>query len=668
ERVEDLYDVVRAAIVGVEACDDCTTETSLSDSPGVDAQLREVRLSSSVAVLTLPATPDQDAMPADDTPEFSISSRLRLTGLSQGQPILGGDATMTYRIRPQAGAPGTEALSHADLGWSPLLERRADGDGIERYAETTMLDAKGQSDLSRASAVYFSEEAASRIGAGEWAGVTQFELQTCVGTTIEQAVFEGEYAPRDNDCAVLPVAVVRSHVAADGSRGQVSDDALMGSAKARPAAVWSTSWSTTNNFVGTDYTNGVSFETWLDLNASDSATTTYGGSPVNGAGTWFEAGARSIATVFNNPITLLDANLTAIGLNNGAGSIDAGIQAMGFTVFDATASANTGAELTLSQILQAAGVSDTTTIDQEVTLAGYSFDDGCGTVSAGLFLKGEIGIDNQATKVTVSGGANGMSVSGVIAPTAALIAESRAAAAYDGFVSFGVALTMAIDILRVTLPFTSTATVSVGNSVSSLTLSQAADLTLSTLAGTIDFSFNYTYWCVEPFGDWSCSGNHSHNLATWDGISHTWNLFNASTTATFGENATFCELYDNDQVGLKTYHNQFVQAQSAAQSYAVGQHPDKLGWETFTVRCQPNGNVAFETFHGRFLQALDAAQNWGVSQQWYIGGWEQFTPIKQDNGTWAFQTVHNRYLQAVSDGTMNQQWYVGGWEQFSIDQ
>lgn len=526
EDVTTIYDVTRASMLGTEECDDCRIETSVSASPGLDAQLREVSLGSSVAVLPVAANAHQTEMPADSRPHFTVSTGTRIDGLDRGQLPDEGEAYLTYRIRPLADASGTEALDANGMGWAPLLERVDSEDGTAQYFEQTAIETKGGHALQHAATVYIGDDMAERMSVGDWHRVNEFELQTCVGTDFDQAIYAGESAPRDNDCATLPVIVARDFVDATGT--SVATRTPEGSAKARRAQSYGVSWGVNNHFAGTNYYNGISFVTWLDLNATDAATKTYGGHTVSGPATWFEAGAKSKATVFNNEMTVLNAYVTAIGYNSGAGGIDAKVEALGQTIMDTGyIGSSTGAELTLEQMLAAAGRSTTTTWDAQYPLVGYSFDDGCGTVSAGIFLKGEIGLDNQETKITVSGGANGGTATGVIAPVAAVLAESKASAGYNGFLSVNISLSMAIDILRVLVPFTSTATANLANNT--LSIINSADLTISSLSGTIDFAFDYNYPCLKWAGPFpysgTCSGEHNHNLASWTGPSQTWNLF-----------------------------------------------------------------------------------------------------------------------------------------------
>lgn len=661
-----LYDIVRGSMLDTEGCQDCRVATALLDSPGPDAQLRQVSLDSSVAVLSLPASADQQQLPGVDTPHFQISTAMRVTGLPRGEAAREGETFMRYRIRPLAGAPGTDELGAAALGWAPLLERSRDAAGQVRYDDQVVLDPRGQTAVQRASALYISDDVAARMGAGDWHAVEEFELETCVGTSYAQAVYQGETSPRDNDCAVLPVVVVREHVGPTGEKGIAAGDALAGGANARSAEVWSTSWSTSNEFLNTTYDSGISFETWLDINASDTASTTYGGRSVDEAGSWFEAGAYSAAEVFNNDVTLLDAFVTLIGYDSGGGEVELKVEAMGMDIVDAVSiDSQTGVTLTLAQILNIAGASTTTTWADEITLYGYSFDDGCGTVSAGIFLDGEIGIDNQETNVNVQSGGGAVSVTGTITPMASVSAVSKAEAAYEGFLSINVALSITLEILSISFPFTASVTYDWGTP-SALTFQETASLALSTLSGSIDFAFNYEYWCWD-WDDWSCNGSHNHNLLSWDGIEDSWTLFDWSQSLYFGSGSDdFCGTYDGDTISLRTHHDTYVRANASPQGYIVNQSSSEGVWERFLVQCQADGKVALKTAHNRWIQPHPAGGGWVVRQQSSVGPWEKLTPVYQSDGKWAFLTAHGRYLQANDDGSVKQQTYVGTWEKFTV--
>lgn len=660
-----LYDVVRASMLGTDDCAGCSTQTVLRHSPGLDAQLREVGLGSSVATLSLPASEDQVEMPAVDAPHFDVSTAVRVTGLAKGEVPAEGEASMSYRIRPLAGAPGTEGLGGRALDWAPLLERRRDAAGELSYQDQVALETRGQVGLQRASAIYIGDDVAARMGFGDWQGVEEFELETCVNATFEQAVYEGEVAPRANDCAVLPVIVLREHVDANGVRGNEGQETLAGGAGVRDADVWSTSWSTS---VGPG-SSGISFETWLDINASeDPSSTTYGGRPVNGPGSWFEAGAFSEATVFDNSATLLDAYVTLIGYDGGGAGVSMKVEAMGQSIVDAiNIDSNDGITLTLKQILSAANLSTTTTWSEKLTLYGYSFDDGCATVEAGIFLEGEIGIDNEETSVTVQTAADGVTVTGVITPMAGVTAISKAEAAYSGFLDIGTELSINLEILTITMPFTVTAAVTYG-SPSFLTLNELAELGLSSLSGSITFSFDYEFWCPNPFSGFSCTGDHSHTLAQWDGISDTWTLFDLTQVIQFGEGAQdFCELYDGDSVGLRTNQGNYVRAGASGEGYTVNQQTYQGTNEHFTVECQSDGTVAFKSVYNRYMRAYGAGNNYDIGQQTFVGTQERFTPFLQTDGTWALRTHHNMYLRGKPDLTMTQQTFIGTQERFVVE-
>jgi hypothetical protein len=70
--------------------------------------------------------------------------------------------------------------------------------------------------------------------------------------------------------------------------------------KVRSAETWGDSWGANSSY-GFGY-SGLTFMTWLDVNGSDVATETYKGIDVHSAGSWFEAGVDSYATVFGTDV------------------------------------------------------------------------------------------------------------------------------------------------------------------------------------------------------------------------------------------------------------------------------------------------------------------------------------------------------------------------------
>jgi hypothetical protein len=80
----DLFSMVAAAALGVEGCETCETHYTMHETPGLDAQLRELNLSSVVAVL--PVASDSRVQPlVPDRPDFSVTARARVMGLGKGE-------------------------------------------------------------------------------------------------------------------------------------------------------------------------------------------------------------------------------------------------------------------------------------------------------------------------------------------------------------------------------------------------------------------------------------------------------------------------------------------------------------------------------------------------------------------------------------------------------
>lgn len=656
EEPTGLYDIVRGSMLDLQDCAGCRTATELLDSPGIDAQLREVGLHSSVAVLRLPEAEDQVEMPSVETPHFEISSAARVTGLAKGQGPLEGEAFMTYRIRPQAGALGTDGLDDESLSWAPLWERRRDDDGMVHYADQVALDARGQVALQRASAVYIGEDVAARMGAGDWQGITEYELQVCVGTTVEQAVYDGETTPRDNDCAVLPVVVVHDRVGPHGERGVEDGEVLPGGAKARSAEVWGTGWSTTTTFLGTDYVSGLDFETWLDINASDSSSTTYGGNSVASAGSWFEAGVLSQATVFNNVLTILDASATLIGYDSGGGEIEVYVETFGDVLVNTYANTAQGIFVSLDDILSS---NVETVFTEDVVLVGYEFDDGCGTVEAGIFLEGYVGIDRELTGLTVTQvGGGGVQIVGDIVPVAGVDAVSKASAGYSGFLSINVELAINLNIFEITFPFQATVTYQPGTPAT-LTFTESVSLGLSSLSGNITFSFDYEFWCPNPFTNWTCEDDHSHTLVSWDGISDNFPLFSWAQSFEFGTGASFCDNFDGTWIKLRTAHDRYVEGFVAPRPVQVADDSD---FTRHLVQCSGE-QVALRRWDGLYMFAPNTTYIDYAPMQMLM------TPVAQSDGTWAFKTPANRYLKAAKANVnweIRQQTYVGSWERFEV--
>ncbi len=516
-----MFEAVVAQALDAGDCDSCEVATTVEPSPGLDAQLRELGLDSSVAVLDVPAEPGSVVAGTHASPHFAVSNRLRVAGLGKGQTVGGDGVALRYRIRP---LPGTDA--HGELGSSAqdfmVLTSMRDGE----FREMDILDATGQIDHNGAAALYIADEVRAMMTGGAWADIEQFELETCAVTNFDEAIFSGEGQARDNNCGVLPVVVARRVVDAGGAPVASGAEQAVGSANSRSADVWSTGWSMSNGSLGT---TGFDFSTWIDVNSSDSASTTHGGRTVAFAGSWFEAGALATGTVFDEAATLADIYGSFIAYNGGGGAVYMGATLLGYDFLSPIA-INTvdGITLSLQDILDIANSNASPVFERNVSIVGFSFDDGCGSVNAGIWANGQIGIDTEETTITVQVTPGMAKVTGVFNPYASAAAVAGTTVNYGDFLSGS--LTATVDLVRADVPFTASAQLNHTNgNPQSLILSQSADLVLSALSGKITFSTKWKdcfIWCWEV--------DHDHDLVTWDGVSNTYPLFALSQTISLG--------------------------------------------------------------------------------------------------------------------------------------
>ncbi|MCY1069806.1 esterase [Nannocystis sp. RBIL2] len=504
------YEMVAGAALGERACDDCTARHALLDSPGMDAQLRELNLSS--VVVMLPVDPEGHALePAADRPDLNVSALSRVVGLPAGKGLERGRVQIGSRIRPRGSSEPGRAL----------IQRKGGESG-----ERAPVKVPGYGDVTTGLALYLDDATRQAIAAGEWAGVQEFELVTCLATDFAQAVYRGETEPRADDCGTLPITVVRQVVDPEGPPVQART-----AGKVRSAETWGDSWGANSSY-GFGY-SGVSFMTWLDVNGSDGPTTTYKGIDVHSAGSWFEAGVDAHATVFNNNVNLIDIYATFIGYDFGGGGV-----AMGASVFltdfipEFEIQLADGVPVSLQEMFDAAGLDIDPTLTQSVTLVGVNFDDGCGSVSAGLWIDATIGIDTEETTITAGTTEEGVEVSGTVTPFFNLAAKAGTSVHYSEYLSGGITATL--DLLDLHVPFT----VSVEYvdfaplDAVKLVFSEYAEAVLTTLSG--DISFDIKYKIPWPICWANCTKSHSHTIASWDGLSTSIEFFDLSQTVRAG--------------------------------------------------------------------------------------------------------------------------------------
>ncbi len=517
-----IFELVADRMVSVVGCDSCETRYTVHDPVGLDAQLRELRLSSVVAVL--PDADEETRSNSDSTPDFYLSAASRVTGLDKSLGLADGRVHFEHRLRP---------LGSSDEGL-PLLQQRGDS-GL---TELEPVAVAGPMVINTVSALHIEGATRAALIDGAWSEIEEFELVTCLVTDFEQAVFVGETEPRANDCGSIPVVIVRGEEPVEAPSA----------AKLRSAEVYSKSWGVDAEY-GFGY-SGLGFKTWVDINGSDLPTTTYNGIEVSSAGSWFEAGVIATATVFDQPISLVDIYGTFIGYHWGGGKM-----AMKASLFnddfipEFELALEDGEPLTLQAMLDAANVGASPEVTWHVDLIGKSFNDGCDTVGAGLYVAATVGIDTEETSITTSRTDQGVEVSGTIAP---FFDISAVAFANSGsFLGISLGIEVALTLLNVTVPFTAAVEVIDYDPLDAvrLHLSETVGAVFTTLSGYIKFSFEYD-------GFWG-NVTHDHYIATWDGLSEYVQFFSANQNIHLGSETPgdFCTAGgSNDELLVGDYN------------------------------------------------------------------------------------------------------------------
>ncbi len=513
----NLLGVMQLSRMATDDCATCETDVVVMPSPGLDAQLREVNVSSAVAVLPVPAEGGLRVAPGPDS-DVMVSSRLRVTGLDKAQGLEPGEVWMSHQVRP---------LGSDDSAWVPLADaNEANFDDSGNASE--VVDVTGPHDVNRVASLSLAGQAADALVDGAWSDIHELELMTCVHTGFDQALYED--GPRDNDCAILPLAIARVPMGADGK-----PVALAAGANARSAESWSKSWGKNNSTFGY---SGVDFDVWLDVNASDGPSQTYGGREVLSAGSWFEAGALSTATVFDLQMTLLDLYATFIGYDSGGGGV-----AMKASIFltdfidPIELQIADGVPVTLQDIFDFAGLDIDPSFSMEYVIAGVDFDDGCGNVTAATKAVGTIGIDTEETSVTVTSQPNGVEVQGTITPYLDIAAVAETSVSYGEYLSGGVSVTLSL--LNISIPFTVVAEYTKGLGSHQLDFNEYASAVVNILSG--DISYYISYKIPWPLCWANCTKTHEGTLLEWNGYTVAdIELFNLTQSVSWDDDPSVC--------------------------------------------------------------------------------------------------------------------------------
>lgn len=521
------YDMVAAAALGDADCDDCAARHALHASPGMDAQLRELNLSS--AVIVLPVDPDGRALAKGaDRPDFNLTASSRVLGLPAGKGLDSGRVQIRSRIRPAgASEPGL-----------PLIQRKGGAAG-----ERAPVKVPGYGDVTTGLALYLDDAAREALVGGRWSGIDEFELVTCLEADFEQAVYLGETEPRADDCGAVPITVARPIVDPEAPPQARS------AGKVRSAETWGDSWGANSSY-GFGY-SGLSFMTWLDVNGSDTPTSTYKGINIHSAGSWFEAGVDSTATVFGTAVNLIDLYATFIGYEFGGGGVAMGASLFAYDFIpEFEIQLADGVPLSLQEMFDAADLDIDPTVSHSVSLVGVNFDDGCGSVSAGLWVEGTLGIDTEQTTITASTTSEGIEVAGTVTPFFNLAAKAGTEVHYSEYFSGGITATL--NLLRLDVPFT----VSVEYAdfapldAVKLVFNEHAEAILTALSGDISFNIKYK----NPLCLFLCTSSHAHTIASWDGFDTSVEFFDLTQTLRAGTQtpgSTWCghsgaELHSGD--------------------------------------------------------------------------------------------------------------------------
>lgn len=684
---DEDYELLRPSVL---ECSSCQPDTALHESPGLDAQLREVSLGSSVTTLLLPAHPDQAQMPAEDRPNLVISTTSRVTGLpyDEAPPA---ETFVTHRIRPLAGSQGAQGLEQSQLEWMSLLDRTEDGNGEERYAEQTSVDVRGHRVANHVSKAYIGDALSERMNDGDWRSVQEFELETCVSTDYEQATFSGELGPRDNDCAILSVVVLRESTGPAGQRSVDSedlDDMLALGAASRGARIAKFGPHSTKmgelSFLGYEIFEGWRFgaqgEAYYAFTSSETNATTHGGFDVPAAAIWAEAGASLEAEMFGNPNanpdwwTIFSADIAAMGYVEGGGAFEYRVVALGA---DRIAERWDTNDIEFTRTLGDMLSEDAETVWHPETKIstpwGYTFNKWNVEFEIGVTLDPFLGVDKENTSVTVHAnlGAGELSLEGKITPTIGIDANVGVAGGGDEdnrTVEIGGVLNLA----TVDLPVSAKATYEWKEG--KLRFNESAELVFKSLAGTVGVKLDLTI-PVPLLPDIHI--DIDEDLFAWDGWELPFSLGEGEQVIdvdivegvdggdqTGGEITTqiFCERWDGDSIHLRAYDTEGVYMYASSE-LAGNPHPGVEnekgvfhGWEqsptTFTVVCNDAmTKVSFKTGDGHWMTVnpnVPVFDEFGVyTSSNALDDYGRFEVVPQnEDGAVAFHTKRGKYLSS----------------------
>ena len=435
-RLDALLQPTRCKLQTGKSCDE---GVELKDSPGRDLVLESVSLGSSVAVLHIPASParpkkplgelyaEQDPneplppmlppppmgeLPAKEDrsptkPHFNVLSAFSVQGM-QKEEETDKPIHFEFKMRPLPGGVGVAALHPEQRGWVPLGRRDPMAQGMapgmppQLISQDAVRDPyEGGSVMQHQSPVHIPPPIGERIARGDWAGVSEYELELCVMGGFEEAEIDGMPGVANN-CATMPVVIIRDFLSAGGASGA-----------ARPAEAASSYFNECVDLGDTaSYSSSfISFEfdTWLEYgkrttSGSRVSTCGTGATLTSSSEVWFYAGAYSAATfkmkfpvVGKKSKTFVPVDIfwLAQGGSSG-GSVEYQFQLFGYDIIDPDGiTLELGEEITFDDL----GIElPSVTIGPKIYSVSIGFPiDATAKVEAGL----TVGIDAEETSITI---------------------------------------------------------------------------------------------------------------------------------------------------------------------------------------------------------------------------------------------------------------------------
>lgn len=120
-----------------------------------------------------------------------------------------------------------------------------------------------------------------------------------------------------------------------------------------------------------------------------------------------------------------------------------------------------------------------------------------------------------------------------------------------------------------------------------------------------------------------------------------------------GPQNTFCTLYRDKRINLRSPHGTYLQAQTDTERAVV--HSATLTEQSrLTVSCDEAGKISLTTNHATVLIAPTDGST--IGQGSTLDEQRLFMPVHQDDGSWTFQAAHGTYMRAADDdlGTVAQ--------------